>query len=96
MHKISVAPMLDVTYSHFRFFMRLLTKKTTFWSEMIHENAIMKSKYLNLTKINKGWVLKLYLNTIKQKNQQFYNLEAMTLITYQDVAKLQKTWDTTR
>jgi tRNA-dihydrouridine synthase A len=46
MHRISVAPMLDVTYSHMRFFMRLLTKKSTLWTEMIHENAITHAKFI--------------------------------------------------
>ena len=51
MHKIQVAPMVDITYIHMRFFMRLLTKKSTLWTEMIHENAIMKSKYFYKIKI---------------------------------------------
>jgi len=44
MHTISVAPMLDVTYNHFRVFMRLLTRKTVLWTEMIHENTNLHSK----------------------------------------------------
>ena len=45
MHRIAVAPMLDVTYNHYRFFMRLLTRNTTLWTEMIHENAILNHKF---------------------------------------------------
>ena len=41
MHRIAIAPMLDVTYNHYRVFFRLLTRKTTMWTEMIHENAII-------------------------------------------------------
>ena len=38
---LSIAPMLDVTDRHFRYFMRLLTKHTWLYSEMITANAIM-------------------------------------------------------
>lgn len=38
--KISVAPMMDVTDRHFRYFMRLITQKTTLYTEMVHTNQI--------------------------------------------------------
>ena len=40
LHRFSIAPMLDVTHTHFRFFMRLLTRYSTLWTEMIHANSI--------------------------------------------------------
>jgi tRNA-dihydrouridine synthase A len=39
-HRISVAPMIDVSTIHFRFFMRLLTRCSAIYTEMIHSNAI--------------------------------------------------------
>jgi hypothetical protein len=45
LHRISIAPMMDVTNVHFRFFMRLLTRRATLWTEMIHENAILNSPH---------------------------------------------------
>lgn len=41
MHKISVAPMLDWTDKHFRFFLRQITKRAVFYSEMIAMPAIL-------------------------------------------------------
>jgi len=51
---ISIAPMMDITNVHFRFFMRLLTKHSTLWTEMNHENAILNTKfgYKELLKYN--------------------------------------------
>lgn len=40
LEKISVAPMMDVTDRHFRYFMRLITKNTTLYTEMVHTNQI--------------------------------------------------------
>lgn len=40
-HKISIAPMLDWTDRHFRFFLRQITKKAVFYSEMIAAPAIL-------------------------------------------------------
>ena len=40
MHRFSIAPMLDVTNVHFRFLMRLLTRYSTLWTEMIHANTL--------------------------------------------------------
>lgn len=41
LHLISVAPMLDHTDRFQRYFMRLITKKTLLYTEMIHANAIL-------------------------------------------------------
>jgi len=35
MARISIAPMVDITDRHFRYFCRLLTKKSTLYTEMI-------------------------------------------------------------
>ena len=40
--KLSVAPMIDVTNRFFRFIVRLMTKKTQLYTEMISENIILK------------------------------------------------------
>ena len=37
----AIAPMVDVTDKYFRFFMRLLTKHSFLYSEMINENAVI-------------------------------------------------------
>jgi len=52
-HKVSIAPMLDVTNRYFRVFLRLLTRKTTLWTEMIHcETIIYNPDKINLLKID--------------------------------------------
>jgi len=51
-HRISLAPMLEVTDVNFRFFMRLLTKHMTLYTEMIHENAILNNKNPKLLHFN--------------------------------------------
>ena len=33
---MSIAPMIDISNTHFRFFMRLLTKKAKVYTEMLH------------------------------------------------------------
>jgi tRNA-dihydrouridine synthase A len=39
----SIAPMVDITDKFFRYFMRLLTKKSFLYTEMLNENAILLS-----------------------------------------------------
>ena len=41
MARISIAPMVDITDRHFRYFCRLLTKKSTLYTEMITSSAIV-------------------------------------------------------
>ena len=41
-HKFSVAPMMDRTDRHCRYFHRLLTKRSLLYTEMLHVNAILK------------------------------------------------------
>lgn len=43
-HKISIAPMMEITDNHFRNFFRLLTKETVLYTEMIHHDTIMNSR----------------------------------------------------
>jgi tRNA-dihydrouridine synthase A len=54
-HKISIAPMLDVTNIFFRFFMRLLTRKAALYTEMINCNTIINhvKGYEEVLKFNK-------------------------------------------
>lgn len=40
----AIAPMVDVTDRHFRYFARLLTKKAFLYTEMLNEHAIIHSK----------------------------------------------------
>ncbi len=44
LHRISIAPMLDVTNVYFRKLMGLMTTKAVHYTEMIHENAILHNK----------------------------------------------------
>lgn len=39
---LSIAPMMDRTDRHYRYMMRLITKKTLLYTEMIHINAILQ------------------------------------------------------
>lgn len=41
--RVSVAPMMDWTDRHFRFFIRLITKKSLLYTEMVTTGAILKS-----------------------------------------------------
>lgn len=47
--KISIAPMMKCTDRHFRYFMRLITKKTLLYTEMITADAILHG--------NRDWLL---------------------------------------
>jgi tRNA-dihydrouridine synthase A len=40
----AIAPMVDVSDRHFRYFMRLLTKRSFLYTEMLNEHAIIYSK----------------------------------------------------
>lgn len=50
--KISVAPMLDWTDRHFRYFMRLITKRATLYTEMIAVPALILGKKDQLLQYN--------------------------------------------
>lgn len=40
-HRLSVAPMMELTDRHFRFLMRLITKRTLLFTEMLTANAVI-------------------------------------------------------
>jgi len=44
LHKFSIAPMMDVTHTHYRFFARLLTRHSTLWTEMFHADALLHNE----------------------------------------------------
>ncbi|TGM85348.1 tRNA dihydrouridine(20/20a) synthase DusA [Leptospira bouyouniensis] len=43
-HRVSVAPMMDWTDRHFRFFLRLISKHTLLYTEMVTTGAILRGK----------------------------------------------------
>ncbi len=52
--KISIAPMMEWTDRHYRFFMRLITKKTLLYTEMITTPAILlgdRDRFLSYSKV---------------------------------------------
>jgi tRNA-dihydrouridine synthase A len=64
-HKISIAPMLDITNRHFRNMMRFITRETCLYTEMIHHDSIlycqgnkMKSE-MKISEIEKPIVIQL-------------------------------------
>ena len=48
---IEVAPMLDITYSEFRYMMRLVTKRARLWTEMIVDNTLIHSDESKLRRL---------------------------------------------
>jgi len=44
-HKISVAPMLGISTPQFRYFMRLLSRHSTLYTEMVHHDTILHRDY---------------------------------------------------
>ena len=62
MTRISIAPMVDVTDRHFRYFCRLLTKKSMLYTEMITSSAIIhgdRKKLLDFDPIEKPIALQI-------------------------------------
>ena len=60
-HRFSVAPMLDWTDRHCRFFLRLLSKNTVLYTEMVTTGAIIHGKgdYLGFNNEEHPVVLRL-------------------------------------
>jgi len=61
-HLLSIAPMMDYTDRHFRYFMRQITKRTLLYTEMITTQAILhgdKHKLLGFSPEEKPLVLQL-------------------------------------
>ena len=59
---VSVAPMMDCTDRHDRYFLRLITKNTKLYTEMIVANAIIKGDrnfHLNFNLIEKPLALQI-------------------------------------
>lgn len=52
LEKLSIAPMMDVTDRHFRYFMRLITRQTTLYTEMVHTNQIIHGGALRFLEFN--------------------------------------------
>ena len=46
LHRISIAPMMEYTNTHFRFFIRLLSRNCTLWTEMLHCGALAHNESL--------------------------------------------------
>ena len=46
-HRLSIAPMLDITNTHYRTFARLLTSHSMLYTEMIHCDTILNSKFVD-------------------------------------------------
>lgn len=61
-YPVSIAPMMDWTDRHYRFFMRQITKKTLLYTEMINMGAILhgeKNHILDFSAIEKPLVLQI-------------------------------------
>lgn len=62
MYQVSVAPMMDWTDRHYRYFMRQITKKTLLYTEMVTTGAILfgdKNKHLEFSDLENPLVLQL-------------------------------------
>lgn len=62
MARISIAPMVDITDRHFRYFCRLLTKKSMLYTEMITSSAIIhgdRKKLLDFDPVEKPVALQI-------------------------------------
>ncbi len=60
--KVSIAPMMDWTDRHYRFFMRIITKKTLLYTEMITTGAILygdRDRFLLYSKVELPLVIQL-------------------------------------
>jgi len=44
LHRFSIAPMMEVTHTHFRFFSRLFTRYSTLWTEMYHTGMLINNE----------------------------------------------------
>ena len=42
--RIAIAPMVDVSDRHFRYFMRLFSKNVVLYTEMINEHAVIYAR----------------------------------------------------
>ncbi len=44
----SIAPMIDISNTHFRYFIRLITKTAVVYTEMLHHDAVLHSHHFLL------------------------------------------------
>ena len=61
-YPVSVAPMMDRTDRHFRYFMRQITKRTLLYTEMVTSAAILhgdRNHLLNFSPLEKPLVLQV-------------------------------------
>ncbi len=68
-HKFSVAPMVDKTDRHFRYFLRAFSKKSLFYTEMITAKSIIhgdKNKILDFDPIEKPLALQLAGDNVEE------------------------------
>lgn len=70
-YKLSIAPMLGITTYHFRTLIRLLSKQTLLYTEMINQNAILNSSYdvLDFASFHKPLVLQIGGNSSEKINK---------------------------
>mgnify|MGYP001455478163 CR=1 FL=1 len=61
--KVSVAPMMDCTDRHERFFLRLISKNTLIYTEMVVDEAINRGDKKKLLEFNINEKQKLNNNT---------------------------------
>lgn len=69
MSRISIAPMVDITDKHFRYFCRLLTKRSFLYTEMITAKAIIngdRNKLLDFDQFEKPIVLQIAGSDVKE------------------------------
>lgn len=68
-HKVSIAPMVDVTDKHFRYFCRLLTKKSLLYTEMVTCESIIhgdEERILGFNDIEHPLALQLAASSTEQ------------------------------
>jgi tRNA-dihydrouridine synthase A len=70
-HRLSVAPMLDWTDKHCRYFYRLMSKKTVLYTEMVTTGAILRGKgdYLSYNDAEHPLVLQLGGSDVKSMTE---------------------------
>ena len=85
--KVSIAPMVDVTDKHFRYFMRLITKKALLYTEMVTCQGIYhgdSERLLGFNEIEHPLALQIAASTIEQIKQAMpiinrYNYDEINL-----------------
>src|SRR5579872_2916603 len=51
-HRVSVAPMMDYTDRHFRYFLRLMTQRTRLYTEMVTTGAVLRGPQRRLLRFH--------------------------------------------